>query len=608
MASVLELILRTKKQGTGAKDTSKDLMGLEKLAKKVGLAFVAMAAAKIIKNAALLAARVETLGVVTKKLGENVGLTETEIRTLEKAIVDQGITLQGSRQAIAMMIQSNIDLAHATDLARLAQDTAVIANVNSSEAFTQLARVLQTGNVRMARTLGLNVQFGRAQKELAKELGRTTESLTEEEIMLSRTNAVMKAGVRISGTYEAAMETAGKKILSMDRQIEELQRALGEAFLPILEDVVDMLYEAAKAILEAREAAKGHEDGIDELTAAYIAGTISEQAYIDGLQKEQVAMGEASSEADALEWGLLTLQKARVAGILIMKDEALAGESSIDVHREEARVLAMAAIGADNLRSELVGLKEAERLAAGSADDAAEAHGRMFTAMADVERATLGKRLLDELKESEDDLVAAGFDVEQMQADILTQWLDFDPEAIDLSRAIEGADTFFEKMGLARESVMSAFEEIPTDLPSFEVLADMENAAIAAAEVAIAAGDTSTWGAAQDLASDYKHVLSEGRDTAWTMFNHLRDLAALSPIEIEVITTESGIPRQHGGPVEAGRPYIVGEREAELFVPTQAGHIYNQNQLAGGDVNINNVLSQRAFNNMAEDFFRGLGG
>ena len=68
------------------------------------------------------------------------------------------------------------------------------------------------------------------------------------------------------------------------------------------------------------------------------------------------------------------------------------------------------------------------------------------------------------------------------------------------------------------------------------------------------------------------------------------------------------VPKQHGGPVEAGRPYIVGEREAELFVPNQAGHIYNQNQLAGGDVNINNGLSQRAFNNMAEDFFRGLGG
>jgi len=38
--------------------------------------------------------------------------------------------------------------------------------------------------------------------------------------------------------------------------------------------------------------------------------------------------------------------------------------------------------------------------------------------------------------------------------------------------------------------------------------------------------------------------------------------------------------RATGGPVTAGRPYIVGEKEAELFVPAQSGHIYNQAQLA----------------------------
>jgi len=38
--------------------------------------------------------------------------------------------------------------------------------------------------------------------------------------------------------------------------------------------------------------------------------------------------------------------------------------------------------------------------------------------------------------------------------------------------------------------------------------------------------------------------------------------------------------RAGGGPVVAGRPYMVGEREPELFVPDQSGMIYNQAQLA----------------------------
>lgn len=45
--------------------------------------------------------------------------------------------------------------------------------------------------------------------------------------------------------------------------------------------------------------------------------------------------------------------------------------------------------------------------------------------------------------------------------------------------------------------------------------------------------------------------------------------------------TSSGAEfRASGGPVSAGKPYIVGENEAELFVPDRPGHIYNQKQLA----------------------------
>jgi hypothetical protein len=36
---------------------------------------------------------------------------------------------------------------------------------------------------------------------------------------------------------------------------------------------------------------------------------------------------------------------------------------------------------------------------------------------------------------------------------------------------------------------------------------------------------------------------------------------------------DGALPRQHGGPVEAGQPYVVGERGRELFVPRQSGTI-----------------------------------
>ena len=449
MASVLELILRTKKQGTGAKDTSKDLMGLEKLAKKVGVAFAAMAAAKVIKNATLLAARVETLGVVTKTLGATAGMTEKEIRSLERAIEDQGITLRSSRQSIAMMIQANVDLAYATDLARLAQNTAVIANLNSSESFQQLIYVLQTGNVRMARTLGLNVQFGNAQKELAKTLGKTTQELTEQEIMQARTNAVIKAGIPIANVYAEAMGTAGKTLLSMPRQIEAISLAFGKMFMPAFEEAVGVVYELTKTMAE---------------------GTVLHEEFAAA----QEYLGEASNEVNAEleEQGIIT------EGIWGWTDEYKLALIEL------ANEMRMGVTHADELMLRLAGIEA------------------------------------------------------------------ISPE---VEVKIVGQDEFVDELDTLAKVI-------------------------------------SAW----------------SRQAEKDAFIRARISMNLDPLEGQQLG--GGDVRAGGGPVSAGQAYVVGEREAELFVPNQAGHVYNQNQLAGGDVNINNGISQRAFNNMAEDFFRGLGG
>ena len=451
MASVLQLILRSKKEGTGTKDTAKELGGLEKMVKKVGVAFIALGAAKVIKNVTLLAARVETLGVVTKTLGRTVGMSEEEVRSLERAIADQGITLQGSRQAMAMMIQSNVDLAHATDLARLAQDTAVIANLNSSEAFQQLTYVLQTGNVRMARTLGLNVQFGKAQQELAATLGKTTAELTEQEIMQARTNAVLKAGSRIAGTYEAAMGTAGKKMLSMDRQIEELSRMIGEGFLPALESVVSVIYEAASA-----------------LTSTLSVQDRYSKAVKDGIITDEMA-AEARRDLNLATW--------------------------------------------DGREATVVAKQQAEAL---------DAEYKKFHATLTL----------------------------------------IPPEVHELSHEFR----------MLNAGIL--------ELPDVQI------------EIHPKKEELFAWGAATER---YLQGFINKRRKIYI------------DMEIQDITELADL-KAAGGPVEAGKPYIVGEQGAEMFVPSQAGDIYNQQQLAGGDININSGLSQRAFNNMAEDFFRGIGG
>lgn len=230
-----------KRVGGGLDELSAKGSSTQKAMQNTGLALTALGAGgtAFLFSATKLAARVETLDVVVNQLGTTAGYSKEQLRGFENSIKDQGITLQKTRQAMAMMMQTQIDLTHGTKLAALAQNTAVIANLDSSESFQRLIAVIQTGNIRMGRGLGLQLQFGKAQQNLAKELGITTDELTEQQIIQSRLNEVLRAGEPIMGTYDAAMETAGKKVLSLNRHIEESRRIIGEAYLPLFADIVD---------------------------------------------------------------------------------------------------------------------------------------------------------------------------------------------------------------------------------------------------------------------------------------------------------------------------------------------------------------------------------
>ena len=314
MASVLQLILRSRKEGDAAKKTAAELKKVQqssdKAAKslnKLNLAAMAVVGGTIalVGSSIKLAARVEMLGVVTAQLGKTAGLTEEEIRNLEKAIQDQGITAQASRVSLARMIQANIDLADSTDLARLSQDAAVIAGINSSEAFEHLINVIVTGNIRMGRTIGLQLQFGRALQQTAKQLGKTTAELTEQEIIQARTDDVLRQGAAIAGTYEAAMETAGKQLLSLNRYIEEFKVALGDLFLPALGAAVDGLTEFFKTMREGLIVTKQLVDQNKELAMIFKEHNTEmikvSKSYKDYTVEMQRAAGVADKTARTLE-------------------------------------------------------------------------------------------------------------------------------------------------------------------------------------------------------------------------------------------------------------------------------------------------------------------
>ena len=249
-----------------------------------GLAKATKAAFDFTKQSVLLAARADTLAVVVEKMGENVGYSAKEMRGFEESIQSMGITTIGSREAIAQLIRAEIDLAKASDLARLAQDAAVIAGENSSQAFTALTTIIATGNTLMARRRGLMVDFEGAYKTLGEQLGKTKNEMTDAELSQARLNEVMSKGETIAGVYEAAMTSAGKKLTSYPRYAEELKVAFGKKFQDVFVLAIDAVTNLTKATTIAVEEEIGLITKLMDVIEKVSGG-------IDAFAKKEIAEG-----------------------------------------------------------------------------------------------------------------------------------------------------------------------------------------------------------------------------------------------------------------------------------------------------------------------------
>jgi hypothetical protein len=205
----------------------------------------------------MLAARVETLGVVMKVVGNNAGYTGTQMESFANGVAKMGITTESSREAVVKMASSHMDLNKASGLARIAQDAAVIGNINSSEAFDKMIHGITSGQVEVLRTIGINVQFEASYKKLATQLGKSKDDLTENEKILARTNVVMEKGPDIAGAYSASMDTAGKIINSMKRPADEIALSLGKIFTPALnagaKDTYGILVNISEALKDNKD-------------------------------------------------------------------------------------------------------------------------------------------------------------------------------------------------------------------------------------------------------------------------------------------------------------------------------------------------------------------
>lgn len=356
-------------------------------------AFAAWKLMDLVRDSSLLAARVETLGVVMRAVGNNAGYSGKEMDGFAKSIAAQGITTEASRQSAVRLAQAQVDMTKASGLARIAQDAAVIANTNSSDAFDRMTTGISTGQAIILHHMGLMVNFEKGYQDLAATLGKTSTDLTENEKTTARVNEVMRAGAGIAGSYESAMGTAGKQLNSMARFTDELKLAWGALGLPTLTLLVSNLTEALK---EMNKETAANKSGIKDAGASWASFT---DDVLTRLKKDlsQVSALLLDMKSGLYLLGAIAATPGMVAGDGLVK-RMLAQSNAAADSAKAIRDYADAVKAADNglpardtsdLHMMAVGQMQLEdkRIAAGNAARALEASKKKEVEYTDVTEA-----------------------------------------------------------------------------------------------------------------------------------------------------------------------------------------------------------------------------
>ncbi|MCK9432708.1 MAG: hypothetical protein M0R00_07105, partial [Candidatus Omnitrophica bacterium] len=291
----------TKKVETATASASRSFGQMATAVKALAASYAVLKMAQYVKEVTMLAARYETLGVVMRIVGNNAGYSGAQMAAFARGLEKTGISMVEARQSLTRMVQANLDLAQSSKLARVAQDAAVIGNINSPEAFQRMVYGIQSGQVEILRTIGINVSFENSYQKVAKATGRITTQLSEAEKSQIRMNAVMDAGKMIAGTYEAAMGTAGKQVLSLQRHIDNLKVAFGLAFTPALAEIIETI---TGAITDLNGELSG--DSKDKITAwgvNFRIALIDIQAEIRRLAMLLDKLGGTMTSAQMLLYG-----------------------------------------------------------------------------------------------------------------------------------------------------------------------------------------------------------------------------------------------------------------------------------------------------------------
>jgi len=210
---------------------------------------IADAGKSLISSSVQIAMRNEVLALSMHVVGQNAGYSAAQLDALEAGVRGLGISTSQARLAITRMVQGQLDLSKATDLARAAQNLAVIAGENSSDTFGNMMESINALQPRMLRQYGIVASTD----QILGDLANSTDAAAKRNRFLE---FILTEASRTAGVYEQSLGVVGKRMTSLPRLIEDAKAAFGKWFIPIWGVAVDLASKLLKAFQALPEGAQ----------------------------------------------------------------------------------------------------------------------------------------------------------------------------------------------------------------------------------------------------------------------------------------------------------------------------------------------------------------
>jgi len=265
-------------------------------------------------KAFMAAARVDELDVSMNAVGKATGLGYQAIKDAALATKDMGIEMETAQQSAIKFAQNNLDLAYASQLARAAQDLAVISGKNSTDTFNMLTHAVITGRSEVLKSVGIQKSAGQMYESFAKSIGVSASSLTYQQKQQAVATGALAEAAKVAGVYEAAMDSPGKVLRSFARIHNEIQVAVGGVLLKAFGPMIKSLYDFEKNISKAFTGSEKFKNVLEALQMVLVKLTAPITAFVTKLSDAIKKFTEASAPVKNLD-GTLKDSKASVVAM-----------------------------------------------------------------------------------------------------------------------------------------------------------------------------------------------------------------------------------------------------------------------------------------------------